>query len=229
MLFIDSSDVNEISKYARWGVFSGITTNPKILASDGIVGKKSLKDVVMDLTRFHLPVSVEITETELSKMLAQAKEFFSWDDHIVVKVPHTEEGLMLLNQNHGAKFNMTVMMNFNQCYLAALAGAVYVSLFFGRIEDMGYDPRTVIRDVRTVLDLQGLKSKIIVGSVRSPIDVQEALLAGAHIVTVTPKVLAKMTWNPQTDLTIAEFNKSWQSLVDILPLPAPVEPPKSST
>ena len=97
-------------------------------------------------------------------------------------------------------------------YLAALAGATYVSIFFGRIKDMGYDPQQVISDTREMLDREELKAQIITGSIRHFMDVNEALLAGAHIVTVTPPILKKMTWNPASESTIEEFNKIWREM-----------------
>jgi transaldolase len=95
-------------------------------------------------------------------------------------------------------------------YLAALAGATYVSLFSGRVRDMGYDVRPIVRDTRAILDREGLKSKILIGSIRQMIDVNEALQDGAHIVTVPPPILRKMVWNPRTESTIAEFNEAWR-------------------
>jgi len=101
-------------------------------------------------------------------------------------------------------------MAFNQAYLAALSGATYVSLFSGRIRDMGYDARPVIEATRRTLDREGLAARIIVGSIRHLMDVNEALDVGAHVVTVPPEILRKMVWNPRTVETIAEFNEAWR-------------------
>jgi transaldolase len=101
-------------------------------------------------------------------------------------------------------------MAFNQAYLAALAGATYVSIFSGRVQDMGYDVRPVISATRKVIDREGLGSKIIVGSMRHLMDVNEALEAGAHVPTITPGILRKMVWNPRTVSTIDEFNTAWR-------------------
>jgi transaldolase len=92
-----------------------------------------------------------------------------------------------------------------------LPGATYVSIFSGRVKDMGYDVRPIVRETRAILDREGLASKIIVGSVRHMMDVNEALIDGAHIVTVPPPILRKMLWNPRTDTTIAEFNDAWKN------------------
>jgi len=106
---------------------------------------------------------------------------------------------------------VTCLMAMNQAYLAALAGATYVSIFSGRVRDMGYDVRPVIAATRDVIDREGLESKIIVGSMRHLMDVNEALDAGAHVPTITPPILRKMVWNPRTESTIEEFNTAWRN------------------
>jgi transaldolase len=130
-----------------------------------------------------------------------------------VKVPFSETGLRVLHQlvKRGIKTNVTCLMAMNQAYLAALAGATYVSIFSGRVRDMGYDVRPVIEGTRKVLDREGLPSKIIVGSMRHIMDVNEALEAGAHVPTITPPILRKMVWNPRTIETINEFNTAWRN------------------
>src|SRR5438874_12810433 len=99
--------------------------------------------------------------------------------------------------------------SFNQAYVSALAGATYVSIFSGRVRDMGYDPAPIIEQTRAALDREKLKAQIIVGSIRHIGDVNEALHAGAHIVTVPPAILRKMFWHPWTTETIREFNDAW--------------------
>jgi len=107
--------------------------------------------------------------------------------------------------------NVTCIMSFNQAYLSALAGATYVSIFSGRVRDMGYDPEEIIQQTRAAIDREDLRSKIIVGSIRHLADVNAALHAGAHIVTVPPAILKKMCWNPRTTETIREFNDAWKA------------------
>ena len=103
------------------------------------------------------------------------------------------------------------MISFNQAYLAALCGATYISIFSGRVRDMGYDVRPIVRETRQILDREGLSSRIIIGSIRHLMDVNEALQDGAHIVTVPPPILRKMLWNPRTETTIQEFNDAWKN------------------
>ncbi len=211
-LFVDSSDPKEIKALFSWGSFSGVTTNPLIISreSPGVDLAEVIREVLSASTG---DVSVELTTESEEEMMAEALGYHAWDaQRIVVKVPFSETGLRVLHRltRRGVKTNVTCLMAFNQAYLAALAGATYVSLFSGRIKDMGYDARPVIEATRRTLDREALASRIIVGSIRHLMDVNEALEVGAHVVTVPPNILRKMVWNPRTVETIAEFNEAWR-------------------
>ena len=159
-------------------------------------------------------VSVELTTETEKEMLEEAAVYHAWDPkRITIKVPFSEVGLRVLHRlaKKGIKTNVTCLMAMNQAYLSALAGATYVSIFSGRVRDMGYNVRPVIESTRAILDREGLQSKIIVGSMRHLMDVNEALACGAHVPTVTPPILRKMVWNPRTIETIAEFNTAWRN------------------
>ena len=211
MLFLDSSDPREIKDIFAWGVVKGVTTNPLIIAREA--GNVDLEQRIREViaTSFG-PVSVELTTESESEMLAEALAYHAWaPERIVIKVPFSEMGLRVTHAlaNKHIPTNVTCLMNFNQAYLAALAGGTYVSIFSGRVRDMGYDVRPVIAMTRAQLDREKLAAQIIVGSVRHLMDVNEALEHGAHIVTVTPTILRKMLHNPKTDETIREFNSAW--------------------
>jgi transaldolase len=211
MLFLDSSDPKEVKDIYAWGVLSGVTTNPLIIAKEGgnVDLETRIKEVLAVSTGH---VSVELTTETEGEMLSEAEKYSAWDPkRICIKVPFSETGLRVLHKlsSRGVPTNVTCLMSFNQAYLAALAGATYVSIFSGRIRDMGYDVLPVIGHTRDILDNEDLEAKIIVGSIRHLMDVNEALQNGAHIVTVTPPVLRKMLWNPRTDETIREFNTAW--------------------
>jgi transaldolase len=212
-LFLDSSDPAETAELFSWGVVSGVTTNPLIIsreAPDADLRERILEVVAASTGH----VSVELTTETEAEMLKEALEYHAWDPaRICVKVPFGETGLKVTRQlgERGVPTNVTCMMSFNQAYLASLAGATYVSIFSGRVRDMGYDVRPIVRETRTILDREGLASKIIIGSVRHMMDVNEALMDGAHIVTVPPPILRKMLWNPRTETTIREFNDAWAS------------------
>jgi transaldolase len=212
-LFVDSSDPKEIKDLFAWGVLSGVTTNPLIIAKeapDADLGER-IREVLSVSTG---DVSVELTTETESEMWDESQLYHAWDpQRITIKVPFSEMGLRVLNRlaKRGIKTNVTCLMALNQAYLAALAGATYVSLFSGRVRDLGYDPKPIIASTRSVLDREGLKSKIIVGSIRHMNDVNEAIEAGAHVPTVTPPILRKMVWHPRTIETIAEFNNAWRN------------------
>jgi transaldolase len=212
-LFIDSSDPKEIKELYAWGVLSGVTTNPLIIAREA--PDADLAERIREIMAVsHGDVSVELTTEAEAEMIQESLQYHAWDPkRITIKVPFSETGLRVLHQlvKRGIKTNVTCLMAMNQAYLAALAGATYVSLFSGRVRDMGYDVRPVIASTREIIDREQLASKIIVGSMRHLMDVNEALESGAHIPTVTPPILRKMVWNPRTIETIAEFNNAWRS------------------
>jgi transaldolase len=211
MIFLDSSDPKEIKDISAWGILSGITTNPLIIAKEG--GNVDLETRIKEVIEVSKgDVSVELTTETEKAMLDEAAKYYAWNpQRICIKVPFGETGLRVLHAlaTRGVRTNVTCMMSFNQAYLAALAGATYVSLFSGRIRDMGYDVRPIIQETRNILDRERLDSKIIVGSIRHMMDVNEGLQCGGHIVTVPPAILRKMLWNPRTDETIREFNTAW--------------------
>lgn len=212
MLFLDSSEPAEIRAIFAWGVVSGVTTNPLILAREKATDlEPRIREV---LAASSGPVSVELLEEEEPAMLAEADRYLAWDpDRIAIKVPFSEAGLRVTRALalRDVVVNVTCCMSFNQAYLAALAGGTYVSIFSGRVRDMGYDVRPVIAATRAQVEREGLDAQIIVGSVRHLMDVNEALEAGAHIVTVSPGILRKMLDNPKTDQTIREFSDAWKN------------------
>jgi transaldolase len=212
-IFIDSSDPKEIKDLFAWGVLSGVTTNPLIIAKeapDAILSERIREVLAVSWG----DVSVELTTETEKEMLEESSQYHAWDPaRICIKVPFSEVGLRVLHQltKKGVKTNVTCLMAMNQAYLAALAGATYVSIFSGRVRDMGYDVTPVIANTRNVLDKAGLKSQIIVGSIRHMMDVNEALDAGAHVPTIPPAILRKMVWHPRTIETINEFNTAWKN------------------
>ena len=215
-IFLDSSSVEEVARYHRMGVIRGVTTNPTIMLRDGIRGgMKGIEKCSKELAQLiaPLPLSVEITTNERGDMVKQAKVLSTWGENIVVKVPaHGPEGeldnlevIHELETVHDVRINVTAMMSAQQCLLAALAGGTYVSIFGGRVNNMGYNVCTEIGKLRRLLDAHELASKIIVGSTREVLNVIEWLEAGAHIVTVTPALVRGMLVHPYTKETVAMF------------------------
>ena len=217
-IFLDTGKLEEIQKYLVMGVIRGVTTNPTILVKDGVTGgMDGVKNRSIEIANLinPLPLSVEVTSNNMQKMQEQAIEFSKWADNINVKITiHGPNGALgnlkvihELERNHNVRINVTAMMSAQQCFLAAMAGATYVSIFGGRVNNMGYDSREEIRRLRDLLDDFELDSKIIVGSTREVINVTEWLSAGAHIVTCTPKFIEGMIIHPYSKETVQMFLK----------------------
>ena len=210
-IFADTSKVEEIKEFLSWGVIDGVTTNPKIIASEG----NDLEPTIKEICRIQGgPVSVEVTTNDYKGMLDEAAIYSSWAKNIVIKIPAIPNGLKALKtlSAKGVKTNATCIMSYNQAILASKAGATYVSLFYGRIGDLGFDPYIVIKDTADTLRLWNAKSEIISGSIRSLLDVNRSVQAGAHIVTVPPKFLRQMIDNPATTKTVDEFLDAWKGI-----------------
>lgn len=210
MIFIDSADISQIEKWLEYGIADGVTTNPTIMLKDGVYdvekGAKGIAAVLGDR-----PLSVEVTTNDPEEMLDQAREFAQWASNIVVKIPIINQngepclGVIKTLEEEGIKVNVTAMMSFSQVVLAAKAGATYASIFAGRVSDEGHSAPQLIRTSREWLDSWGYKSKIIVGSIREVINIQEAATAGAHIITIPPQLLVKMVDHKFTRETIRQF------------------------
>jgi transaldolase len=157
------------------------------------------------------PLSVEVTTNTLDVMLEQARTFATWARNIVVKIPIVNEfgesclGVIHRLTKEGIGVNATAILSFNQAILAAKAGATYVSIFAGRVADEGNDPTVITRNVRRWLDDWSISARIIVGSIRTVMDIQNAALAGAHIITIPPQFLPKMVDHRYTRETVRQF------------------------
>jgi len=226
-IFIDTGRIEEVKKYHSMGIIKGVTTNPTILLKDGVTGgMDGIKKRSIEIAKLidPLPLSVEVTSNEPSKMLEQAEEFSRWADNINVKItihgPNGElENLEVIHEletKRDIKINVTAMMSAQQCLLAATAGATYVSIFGGRVNNMGYNACDEISRLRRLLDSFKLSSKIIVGSTREVLNVIEWLDAGAHIVTVSPKLIEGMLIHPYSKETVQMFLRDAENIESML-------------
>jgi transaldolase len=215
-IFLDTADLNEIKRFHRMGILRGVTTNPTILLKQGVTGgMRELEARAKEIASLiaPLPLSVEVTTNDPARALDQAKTFAGWADNIAVKITvHGPAGeldnmelIHDLETAHDIRVNVTAMMSAQQCFLAALAGATYVSIFGGRVNNMGYNACGEIARLRKLLDQFQLKSQIIVGSTREVLNVIEWLEAGAHIVTVLPNLLEGMLVHPYSKETVEMF------------------------
>lgn len=215
-IFVDSGKIEEIRRLMDMGILRGVTTNPTILLKDGIRGGiKEIKVRTIEIAKvIHpYPLSIEVTTNDREEMIQQAREFAQWSDNINVKITiHGPEGELenlevvhILENKYKISVNVTAMMSAQQCLVAAMAGATYVSLFGGRVNNMGYNCIEEIKKSRKLIDDFNLKAKIIIGSTREVLNIVEWLVAGAHIVTATPELIKCMIVHPYSKETVRQF------------------------
>ncbi len=208
-LFIDTANVDEIKEISSWGVLSGVTTNPSLVAKEGRDFQKVLKEITALVSG---PISAEVMGIIADEMVSEAIELAKIHDNIVIKIPMTEEGLKAVNilNKKNISTNMTLVFSANQALLAARAGASYVSPFIGRIDDIGNSGMRIISEIVEIFDIYDIKTEIIAASIRQPMHVQECALAGAHIATIPYGVFKKMIKHPMTDKGIEKFVQDWE-------------------
>ena len=207
--FIDTADIAKIRKYYNLGVVDGVTTNPSLIAKCG----RKFDEVIKEITEVVKgPISVEACSNTADELVAEAKKLAAYGEHIVVKIPMTADGLKAVKalSKMGIKTNVTLVFSSNQALLAAKAGATYISVFVGRLDDRGHEGMQVIEEVMDILDNYDFPSKLIVASVRHPLHVAEAARIGAHIATIPPDIIEKMLVHPLTDEGIRIFAKDWE-------------------
>ena len=213
-IFIDTANTDEIREAASWGVLSGVTTNPSLIAKEG----KEFKSVVKEITEIAdaspsniASISAEVLSDDAEGMIAEAHELVKIHDVITIKVPMTEEGIKAVSilSKEGIKTNVTLIFSPNQALLAARAGASYVSPFVGRMDDIANDGAGLVAEIAEIFDIYGIKTEIIAASIRTPKDVTECAKAGADIATIPYGVLKKMFKHPLTDKGIQQFKDDW--------------------
>ncbi|MGZ6266028.1 MAG: fructose-6-phosphate aldolase [Candidatus Limnocylindrales bacterium] len=209
-LFLDTADIDEIRTAARWGVLDGVTTNPTLYAKVGGASYDSILQEICKITPG--PVSAEVVAEDVEGMLSEGRHFAKLAPNIVVKVPMCEEGLEAMARfaEEGVKTNCTLIFSTNQGLLAAKAGASFISPFIGRLDDINQDGMTIIRELAEIISIYELEAEIITASVRNPLHVTQAALAGAHIATVPFKVLQQLVHHPLTDKGIVQFRADWE-------------------
>lgn len=208
-LFLDTANQVEVEEAVKMGVISGVTTNPSLVAKESGNYFERAKYFCQLVGG---PISVEALSLDEEGMLAEAREIAQIDPMVVVKLPLTQISLGVIKQlaSEGIKTNATLIFSANQALLAARAGATYVSPFIGRLDDLGQDGMTLVREIKAIFAQYGFKTEIIVASIRHPRQVTEAAMLGADIATIPYKILQQMVYHPQTDLGIAKFEADWQ-------------------
>ncbi|MFN4073906.1 MAG: fructose-6-phosphate aldolase [Thermus sp.] len=219
-LYLDTANLEEIREIAAWGVLSGVTTNPTLVAKEYAGrGAKLTEEALFAHLRTICevadgPVSAEVTTLEAEAMVEEGLRLAAIHPHIVVKLPTTEEGLKACKRlsTRGVKVNMTLIFSANQALLAARAGAAYVSPFLGRVDDISWDGGEVLREIVELIQVQGLPVKVIAASIRHPRHVTEAALLGADIATMPYGVFKQLLKHPLTDLGLRRFMEDWEKV-----------------
>jgi transaldolase len=210
-LFLDTADIEEIREINRWGVLSGVTTNPSLVAREGqdpdVVWKEILETVPGD-------ISLETTETETDAMYEQGVQLAQKAPNAVVKVPMTANGLACGKRltSEGIKINVTLVFSPAQAILAAEIGAYNVSPFLGRLDDVASDGMGMLRAITEIYAVQGYETNVLAASLRSPMHVVDSAMAGADIATMPYDVFEKLVKHPLTDLGLERFLADWQTL-----------------
>lgn len=209
-IFADTADLNELKELISLGVVDGCTTNPSILVKAG--NKDYTTQLKQILKLVEGPVSIEVMTNDTEEMIKQAREFAKWGKNVVVKIPMNINGLkaVAVLSKEGIKTNVTACMSTKQAVIAAKAGATYVSLFWARISDMGHDAKKTVEDTVKIFETHNFKTKIILGSFRQISHINDALMTGAHVLTIPTKLIIEMAWHPRTDSTINEFLEQWK-------------------
>jgi len=203
-IFLDTANINDIRRGAAMGVVDGVTTNPTLVAREGVDYKARVLEICSVVDG---PISAECISMELDALVAEARRVAAWHPNVVVKIPMTETGLAAIKRvsAEGIRVNTTLVFSANQALLAAKAGATFVSPFVGRLNDAGHDGMEVIREIVQVFDTYGLDCEVLAASIRGPRDVTDAALAGSHVATVPAAVLFQMVNHPLTDKGIEIF------------------------
>lgn len=210
-IFIDTADINQIRKYAKYGFIDGVTTNPALLASEG----RSFLDVVKEIVEIvDGPISGEVVSLDVIGMVKEAKALAKIHSNIVVKLPSTKSGFEALKivNSEGIKTNFTVVYSANQALLAAKNGATYVSPFVGRLDANAGHGSEIITEIAKIYKNYEFKTKILAASMRNSLYVKKAALAGAHVATIPPEVIDDMMTSELSDVALKGFLEKWENL-----------------
>lgn len=209
--FIDTANMDEIKEIHEWGVLSGVTTNPSLVAKEKDI---SFHDRLVEICELvGGPVSGEVIALDAKGMIEEGRELAKLHEHIIVKIPMTEEGMKAVKvlSDEGIKTNVTLVFNTVQALTAARAGATYVSPFIGRLDDIGLDGLQLIEDIAAIFAIHDIDTEIIAASIRNAGHMHGAAVRGADIATIPYKVIKTLTKHPLTDKGIEQFLNDWNN------------------
>ena len=209
--FIDTANMDEIREIHEWGVLSGVTTNPSLVAKEKDI---SFHDRLVEICELvGGPVSGEVIALDAKGMIEEGRELAKLHEHIIVKIPMTEDGMKAVKvlSDEGIKTNVTLVFNTVQALTAARAGATYVSPFIGRLDDIGLDGLQLIEDIAAIFAIHDIDTEIIAASIRNAGHMHGAAVRGADIATIPYKVIKTLTKHPLTDKGIEQFLNDWNN------------------
>jgi transaldolase len=210
-LFLDTASIDEIREINRWGVLGGVTTNPSLVAKEADDPARVWKEILSEVEG---PISLETTELEIEPMYEQGVDLAQMAPNAVVKVPMTPNGLAVGKRltDEGIKVNVTLVFSPAQAILAAEIGAYIVSPFLGRLDDVAADGMDALRKICGIYEVQGYETNVLAASLRHPMHVVDAALAGADIATMPYSVFTQLVKHPLTDVGLEKFLQDWKSL-----------------
>lgn len=211
-IFLDTANIDNIKQATELGIISGVTTNPTLLSKESTADYETVTKTICSIISG--PVSVEVLAEDAASMIEEAKVKASWAPNVNIKIPITADGLKATSalSQEGIPVNMTLCFSANQALLGAMAGATYVSIFVGRLDDAGQDGMQVVQDTMDILDnYPELDTQLITASIRNPLHCTQAAIIGSPIATVPYNVLMQMIQHPFTDVGIKRFLADWKS------------------
>ena len=208
-LFVDTGSIKDIQTIADLGILDGVTTNPSLLAKEKGDYRQILKTICEIVQG---PVSAEVVATDAAGMVREGRDLASIDEHIVVKVPFTKEGVKACKtlSDEGLRVNVTLIFSATQAWLAAKVGASYVSPFVGRLDDVGTTGMNLVQEIVDIFDNYEFATEVLVASVRHPIHIVDAGRMGADVCTCPPAVIEQCFKHPLTDIGLEKFLKDWE-------------------
>jgi transaldolase len=214
-LFLDTASIDEIREINRWGVLGGVTTNPSLVAKEHGDPERVWEEILEEVDG---PISLETTELEADAMFEQGVELAGKAPNAVVKVPMTPDGLAAGKRlvKDGIRINVTLVFSPAQAILAAEIGAYIVSPFLGRLDDVGSDGMDLLRRICEIYEIQGYETNVLAASLRHPMHVVDAALAGADIATMPFGVFKQLVKHPLTDIGLEKFLQDWRALQEEL-------------
>jgi transaldolase len=208
-IFIDTGSVREIQALVPLGIIDGITTNPSLLAKESDDPRAIIKEICRIVGG---PVSAEVVTTDTASMIAEGRELAAIDEHVVVKIPFTREGIRAIKalSDDGIRVNTTLIFSAPQALFAAKVGAAYVSPFVGRLDDISSDGMGLIRQIVEMFGHYDFATEVLVASVRHPMHIVDAARMGADICTCPAAVIESCFKHPLTDIGLEKFLKDWE-------------------